>query len=445
MGAVLGLRLALSIAKVLKIDQSLLTFWSESMNVLWWIQRPSRSFRPFIANRIGEIHDSSSPIQWHHVSTHQNLANLPTRGMSVTELKGSETWWKGPKFLSMPEDTWPKTEIDVTPEATLEVRKKARATLDVPGTESVLYALTPQTWRLHPSRYSSWTRLLRVPAWVHQFLNNCGMQPDERRSGKLSSQEISDAETDIIKEAQQEAFQEEYKALANFTSVPQNSKLLSLNPILDEDCLLRSDGRLHYADYLPFDARYPVILPGKSGVTRLIVKSYHERSNHAVGTNHTLSLLSGRFWIMQGREEIRDCESECCECRKRKGKATKHIMAPLPKIQLKLPLRAFAQTAVDFAGPFLTIQGRGKKRAKRYLCLFTCLTSRAVHLEMAFGLDTDSFLDAFDRMTNWRGLPEEMLSDNGTSFVGTERELRELVEQLDRDKIEKSAAKKGIK
>jgi len=57
---------------------------------------------------------------------------------------------------------------------------------------------------------------------------------------------ISDAETDIIKEAQHEAFQEEYKALFNFKSLPQNSKLLSLNPILDEDGLLRSDGRLRY-------------------------------------------------------------------------------------------------------------------------------------------------------------------------------------------------------
>jgi len=136
-------------------------------------------------------------------------------------------------------------------------------------------------------------------------VNNCGTQP-ERSSGELSSQEISDAETDIIKEAQQEAFQEEYKVLVNFKSVPQNSKLLSLNPTLDEDGLLRSDERLCYADYLPFDARYPVILPRKSGVTRLIVKSYHHRSNHAVGTNHTLSSPSARLWIIQGREEIRD-------------------------------------------------------------------------------------------------------------------------------------------
>ena len=80
-------------------------------------------------------------------------------------------------------------------------------------------------------------------------MNNCGKPPEERSSGELSSQEISDTETDIIKEAQQEAFQEECKALVNFKSIPKNSKFLSLNPILDEDGLLRSDGRLRYADY----------------------------------------------------------------------------------------------------------------------------------------------------------------------------------------------------
>ena len=82
---------------------------------------------------------------------------------------------------------------------------------------------------------------------------------------------------------------------------------------------------------------------------------------------------------------------------------------------------------------------------KRYLCLFTCLTSWAIPPEMANGLDTDSFLNAFYRMANRRGLPEAMISDNGTNFVGAERELRELVEQLDRHEIVNSAAKKGIK
>ena len=90
------------------------------------------------------------------------------------------------------------------------------------------------------------------------------------------------------------------------------------------------------------------------------------------------------------------------------------MMAPLPAIRLKKLLRAFIRTAVDYGGPFITIQGRESKRAKRYLCcLFTCLLARAVHLELAYNLETDSFLNAFYRMVNRRGLPEEMNSDNG--------------------------------
>ena len=164
-----------------------------------------------------------------------------------------------------------------------------------------------------------------------------------------------------------------------------------------------------------------------------------------MGTNHTLASISERFWVMRAREEIREVERECNLCIRRKAKAATQVMAPLPRCRLALPLQAFSRTAVDYAGPFEAIQGRGRKRAKRYLCLFTCMASRAVHLEMAFALDTDSFLNAFYRMTSRRGKPIEVLSDNGTNFVGGERELRELVLSLDKSKITKSTADKGIK
>lgn len=85
-------------------------------------------------------------------------------------------------------------------------------------------------------------------------------------------------------------------------------------------------------------------------------------------------------------------------------------MAPLPLKRLETSLKAFTKVAVDFGGPFITMQGRGKRREKRYLCLFTCLTSRAVHLEMAYGLDVDSFMRAFCRMIDRRGLPEETMA-----------------------------------
>ena len=90
-------------------------------------------------------------------------------------------------------------------------------------------------------------------------------------------------------------------------------------------------------------------------------------------------------------------------------------------------------------------QGRGKRRQKRYLCLFTCLSCRAVHLEIAFAMDTDSFLNAFYRMVNRRGLPKEIISDNGTNFVGAEKELRQLVQLLDQDRIMASTSNRGVK
>ena len=108
-------------------------------------------------------------------------------------------------------------------------------------------------------------------------------------------------------------------------------------------------------------------------------------------------------------------------------------MAPLPLNRLETSLRAFMKVAVDFGGPFITIQGRGRRREKRYLCLFTCLTSRAVHLEIAYGLDVDSFMRAFFRITDRRGLPKEIISDNGTNFVGANKELLEITGKLVKD------------
>ena len=178
----------------------------------------------------------------------------------------------------------------------------------------------------------------------------------------------------------------------------------------------------------------------------LIVKYYHELASHTAGTNFVLSQISQRFWVVATREEIRNWERQCNECKKCKNKAASQIMAPLPSSRTRMTYRAFDETAVDYAGPIKTIQGRGKKRQKRWLCVFTCMTTRAVHLEVAFGLDTDSFLNALTRFTSRRGTPSKMTSDNGTNFVGAVavNELTELVGQLDRDKIQRRTASTNI-
>lgn len=139
---------------------------------------------------------------------------------------------------------------------------------------------------------------------------------------------------------------------------------------------------------------------------------------------------------------VRNVTEACAECRRCFTMKIGHqMMAPLPKMRLQSSLRAFEKVGVDYGGPFLTKQGRGRTRAKRYLYLFTSLTTRAEHLEMAYSLDNDSFINAFTRMKSKRGTPTYVISDNRTNFVGAERELRELVEALDTDRITQETSK----
>jgi len=447
MGAILGKRLALSISSTMSINKSSLTFWTDSSGVLWWIRGHSRHFKPFVANRIGEIQAETSPERWRYVPTNDNPADYLTRGTTLDELSQLRSWWEGPAFLFKDEAYWPQLDkIDAQDKVVEELKKGcvlASVSLPLESFTAVM-STCKESWRLNPNRYSCWRELTRVRAWVLRFINNCRQVcKDNLTRGELRAEEVSDAENDVIKEMQMETYKEEYTALVNKRELSLHSKLLGLYPRLDGDGIIRSNGRLTYAEFLPYDVRYPVILPRKNWVTKLIVKHYHELGNHQAGTNHTLSLLSTRFWIVSAREEIREWEKECMMCRRLKAKVAQQIMAPLPLHRMTISLRAFTKTAVDFGGPFTTIQGRGKPRQKRYLCLFTCLSTRAVHLEMAYGLDVDSFLNALNRMMNRRGVPSEIVSDNGTNFVAANKELCELVCKDQR--VQSSTTSKGIK
>ena len=174
----------------------------------------------------------------------------------------------------------------------------------------------------------------------------------------------------------------------------------------------------------------------------MIVKNYHEKGHHISGTNKTLLDLTSRFCIIAGREEIRAWKKECAECRKCKAKPAGTNDGASAKDQSEGTSRSVLSSSCRFCWPILHGSGRGKRRKKRYLCLFTCLLSRTVHLEVAFGKDTGS---THFRMINCRGLPQEVISDNGGNVVGGDKELRELVKKLDKNKIQNSAADQHIK
>ena len=178
---------------------------------------------------------------------------------------------------------------------------------------------------------------------------------------------------------------------------------------------------------LPYDAKHPVILPKKHRISRLVIAHIHNQGNHNLGVNVTLAELRQKYWIVNGREEIKQWERECNACKLGRKRRGQQIMAPLPEARLGTSLRCFAHCGVDFAAPFVVKLTR-KVTAKRYLCLFTCTSTLAVHLEVAYSLDTASFLNAFSRMVTRRGKPEVTISDNGSNFTSTERELRQLVQ-----------------
>lgn len=117
-------------------------------------------------------------------------------------------------------------------------------------------------------------------------------------------------------------------------------------------------------------------------------------------------------------------------------------MAPLPSERLIPDKPPFTYSGVDYFGPLYVKQGRST--VKRYGCLFTCFTTRAIHIEIAHSLDLDSFICALQRFISCRGKPEKIFSDNGMNFHGGNRELRESLEAWNQKYMGTYLAQRGI-
>ena len=203
--------------------------------------------------------------------------------------------------------------------------------------------------------------------------------------------------------AQQDVYGSLYDACRKQQPIPGSSPLTRLQPVLDTSNprLLRMNGRLSSAHHLHDGIRKPIILPEKHAVTALRIAHEDAIHNHTAGVNQILSSLNTEFWIVHGPAAVKRHRSNCTACKKLWSKPTKQQMAPLPDFRTQKPLRAFSRVGVDYAGPFYTKQGRGRSRAKRYLCLFTCLQCRAVHLEMTSRSEARSTGDRSQCLCRW--------------------------------------------
>ena len=114
---------------------------------------------------------------------------------------------------------------------------------------------------------------------------------------------------------------------------------------------------------------------------------------------------------------VRQFISKCVTCRHLRGSQGEQKMADLPKSRVE-PTPPFTYCGVDYFGPW-HVQRR-RSVLKRYGALFTCLASRAVHIEVADSLETDSFINALRRLICRRGSVREIRCYRGTNFIGAE-------------------------
>ena len=240
------------------------------------------------------------------------------------------------------------------------------------------------------------------------------------------------SEREIIHSAQQTSFSQEMKDLKDkpHSHVKERSTIHKLDPFLDPTGILRVGGRLQQSSLSP-NLRHPVILPKDNHVSVLIARHIHEKSHQGRGSTMNAIRQSG-YWIIGCKDIVARITHKCCMCRKLRGQLEVQKMASLPSDRTE-SVPPFTYCAVDFFGPF-TIRIK-RSDVPRYGVLFTCLTSRAIHLEVAESLDTDAFLNALRRFIAIRGPIRHLRCDRSTNFVGAKNVLERELALLDSDKV----------
>ena len=427
------------------LDESV--FWTDSVAVLRYLRCTSKAFHTFVANRVSKIRDGSCISQWHFVPTKQNPADRISRGMTVRSFLSCNEWIEGPSFLSKPKSKWPvqpdfvSNELDTDP----EVKQSTCNTVALSKiTDSHIFDVLFD-------KYSDWHKLVRLCCWLirckrkWQSLVKRSKQVSSDRLGDitvlpLSLEELTAAKRLLSAHVQSRAYEKEIQFLRNGKQIPRSSNVRRLDPKFI-DGLLCVGGRLSKAR-LSETQKHPVLLPHDHPIARLILFHIHNTYGHC-GREHVLSVLRENLWITKANSVTRKIISQCFDCRKRTGKPLSQKMADIPTDRLTPDQPPFTCVGCDFFGHFVVKQAR--KTFKRFGVLFTCLTTRAIHIEIAESLDTSSFIMALRRFCARRGQVSEIRSDNGTNFVGGERELRESIQSWNHIQIQNHLLQKNIK
>ncbi|GBM33740.1 hypothetical protein AVEN_75812-1 [Araneus ventricosus] len=475
--AVLLSKLMRRVLRALKLEVSKTYFWTDSTIVLSWLEKECKELKTFVANRISIIRTLTVAEQWNHVPSKQNPADLISRGMDPVKLQLCELWWS-PSFLLQPEMTKCRDssietndlyirELKPNPSDLLSRGHKAESFLhnegwwngpsvlqsdELPETVCECSDYLPELKSKNSkadivltlnsnkpffdyivNRSNRILTVVRILSFLFRFISNC-RNPESKRKGPLTSEELSEAEHYLIKQCQFEVFSAEVTAMMSGDNISNKSKILNLSPFLDNKGVMRVRGRLENSQ-LPYSGKHPIILPSKGKLTEMIVRYYHEKYFH-LGPQHLLFQVRQKYWPIHGRNVCRKIVHNCVVCFKVKPKEYSQKMGNLPKERIT-PDKVFSSTGIDLCGPFL-IKNKYQRKGpeiKVYVCIFICLVTKAIHLEIISDLTSQSLIATLKRFISRRGKCHKIFSDNGSNMVGANRALRDL-NKLVRDRNE---------
>ena len=228
----------------------------------------------------------------------------------------------------------------------------------------------------------------------------------------------------MLREVQHETYMDEIILLSNEKPLAKSSSVLKLSPYLDADGLLRVGGRLQHSS-IPEHEKHPILFPGRHHIAILLIRHYHDLTHHQGRHITEGAIRSAGFWITGGKSLISSVINKCVKCRKLRGSLACQKMVNLPQDRLE-PGPPFTNVGVDCFGPWEVLTRRtrgGHANSKRWAVMFTCLTTRAIHIEVVEELSSSSFIMALKRLIAIRGPVSHFRSDRGTNFVGSIEDL----------------------
>ena len=412
-------KLAKYVQATLQLNIESTHLWTDSQVALTWINSHASRWKEYVRNRVTQIQELSSHAHWRHVPGTSNPADCASRGLTTSQLEHHQLWWTGPSWLSQPSDSWPSQSLHQDDSSALEAR---------PGFSTLLNI---QEIRYHWDiiyKFSSLNKLIRITSACFRFISRLRKLPVSLPLISHTPKDLEKARIFWIKMTQAIYFNHELEVISSNSMLPSSHAFSQLTAFIDEQGVIRVGGRLRNA-HIDYEGKHPAILPRNSRLSDLIIDYSHKRTLHG-GTQLTLAHIRQTYWIIGGRAPVKSHILRCVVCARQRGIRAHQLMGQLPLSRVT-PSQPFTHTGIDYAGPITlkTWKGRGAKTQKGWICVFVCMTTSAVHLELVTDYSTEGFIATYRRFSSRRGIPHTIYSDCGTNFVGADANLKSMFTQ----------------